>query len=193
MKGKLVRCFIAVDIDNQDITSRIVNFQKELISNGLRAKIVESENLHITLRFIGEIPPILVDSIRRELKNVNFNTFSIYLKGVGGFPSLLRPRVIWIGVAEGAEELINLNHSINGVLSKLRLPSRKERFHPHLTIARVKAPLNNRTRLILEKSKDLEFGRMIVKDFKFMRSQLTPSGPIYTVIEKYSAKNGGDT
>ena len=100
-----IRSFIAIDIEDPILTERIEQVKNTILSSNADLKPVERENIHITLRFLGNIPLGLVDEIYRIMREVEFKPFSIHLKGLNAFPNINRPRVIWIGVEEGAEEL----------------------------------------------------------------------------------------
>ena len=160
-------------------------------SSGSAIKPVEPENLHVTLKFLGEVGEDDVPKIVETLKGVKRKEFTIKLNGVGGFPSNRNPRVVWIGIREGYPELRALHDEVEGVLVRY-FPRERREFKAHLTIARVKrggralAPL-------LEKFADEDFGVVQVKEFKLKRSELTPRGPIYTDIEVYPLENRGDT
>ncbi|MGC8948256.1 MAG: RNA 2',3'-cyclic phosphodiesterase [Thermoprotei archaeon] len=182
--SQLIRCFIAVDVKDENVLNKIIRIQN-LLPNG-SLKLVEKENMHFTLRFLGEIEQSLVETIRNSLKSVSFNPFNIHLKGVGAFPSFHKPRVVWIGVSEGAENLMKLHSTINEILKNLHIRLEEEEFTPHLTIARVKYP-NRELPHILNELKDEDFGQIIVKAFQFKQSILTPKGPIYKDLEVYSA------
>jgi len=187
MTPEFMRIFVAVKLEEEKIVDRIINLQEDLAKAGLRAKFVEPENLHFTLKFIGEVPPETVEKVRRVLSEVSGTPFTLEMRGVGGFPSLSRPRVIWIGVRQGDSMLIELSSSIEKILSeKAGIKRSSKEFHPHLTIARVKGFVPAAARKLLEEHKDTVFGDIRVDRFLLMRSRLTPRGPIYTVIESYA-------
>ncbi len=180
-----LRVFIAVDIDEPLLVSAIDRIKDSIVSTGVPMKPVESQNYHITLRFIGEIPYSLVEEIKRNvLVKITFNKFKITLKGLGAFPSNFRPRVVWIGVSDGFDELKKLRDAIEKNLRKLGLPPEKEKgFSPHLTLARIKGSRNVHSLIkIIDEYKDYVFGSMEVKSIKLKKSILTRSGPIYETL-----------
>jgi len=181
---QLIRCFVAVDVKDEGVLNKIIRVQQSLPNGSL--KLVERENMHFTLRFLGEIEPSLVEVIRGGLKSIKFERFVLHLKGVGAFPTLHRPRVIWIGVDEGSENLVRLHSLVDATLKGLRVRLEEEEFTPHLTIARVKYPNKDLPR-VLNELKDEEFGSVTVSAFQFKQSILTPKGPIYKDIEVYPA------
>lgn len=179
-----IRCFVAVDVDDPALASRIVEIQGQIKASRARLKLVEPQNLHITLRFIGEVAEPLAGEIADALRGVDFDIFKLKLAGVGAFPTRRRPRVVWIGVGEGQEELAELSRRINEALARLRMPKPRESFVPHLTIARVGGAAGELPRVLAELG-DVEVGEMTVSCFRLKRSTLTPRGPIYeTLFEK---------
>ncbi|RLE59825.1 MAG: RNA 2',3'-cyclic phosphodiesterase [Thermoprotei archaeon] len=186
--SSVIRTFIAIKVEKPEIVEKVRRLQEDLARYGLKAKFVEPENLHITLKFIGEIPPVKVEALKRKLQQVEYPRFSIEFQGVGGFPSLSRARVLWIGVSKGSEKLIEISEIVEKSLLKAGIPKSSKSFHPHLTIARVKAPLNQRLKKMLEEYRDVVFGHMNVEKFFLMRSVLTSRGPIYSELAGYELK-----
>lgn len=97
MSRELYRVFIAVDLTDQ-LKEPIIKMQRDFMGAGVDMKPVEPENLHITLRFIGEISRDLVEELKKRLSNVKYNQFTIHIRGIGAFPSIDRPRVIWVAL-----------------------------------------------------------------------------------------------
>ncbi|GAB6943496.1 RNA 2',3'-cyclic phosphodiesterase [Vulcanisaeta sp. JCM 14467] len=179
MSRELYRVFIAVDLTDQ-LKEPIIKMQRDFMGAGVDMKPVEPENLHITLRFIGEISRDLVEELKKRLSNVKYNQFTIHIRGIGAFPSIDRPRVIWVGIEEGARDLMNLHELIMKLTGDVG--ERDERgFVPHLTVARVKY-VRNRDRYmeVVRKYENMDFGTQLVNEVKLKRSVLTPKGPIYS-------------
>lgn len=183
----LVRCFVAVDVEDPSIVSRIASMQEQLEATGAKLKLVELENLHLTLRFIGEVPQEVVERILRALEEVEFEPFTVRFVGLGAFPDVRRPRVIWVGVEEGGRELAELSARVNNALSKLKLPGPSEEFAPHLTVARVKGGIGSLPKL-LQEAAHVEVGTMMVDKVRLKRSTLTSRGPIYQTLYEKPAK-----
>ncbi|HID09169.1 TPA: RNA 2',3'-cyclic phosphodiesterase [Candidatus Micrarchaeota archaeon] len=97
-------------------------------------KYVEPENMHITLKFIGEVNDRRAERIATLLEEVPFTPITVGLEGMGAFPSLDRPRVVWVGVRDGFEEIVRLSVQIDGILSLEGVPRETRAFHPHETI-----------------------------------------------------------
>lgn len=182
-----IRCFVAVDVEDPQVVSRVSSIQEQLRATGARLKLVELENLHLTLRFIGEVPQETVERIRQALEGLEFEPFTVHFAGLGAFPDARRPRVVWVGVSEGASELAELSAKVNKALSRLKLPSIDEEFTPHLTIARVKGGVGSLPMLLQEAAR-VEIGTMRVDRVRLKRSTLTPRGPIYQTIYEKLAK-----
>jgi len=183
----LIRCFVAVDVEEPLIVARVAELQEQLKATGASIKLVELENLHLTLRFIGEVPLETAERIKAALEVVDFEPFTARFAGLGAFPDARRPRVVWVGVQEGARELSELSAKVNAALSKLKLPKPEEEFTPHLTIARVKGGVGGLPRMLQEAS-HVEVGSMLVDRFRLKRSTLTSRGPIYQTLYERAAR-----
>ncbi len=142
-----------------------------------RAKLVENENMHITLKFLGEIEERDVEKIKDIVENCKVDKFRISLKGIGFFPNERYIRVVWIGV-ENYEPIERMAKCIDSHLSKLGFKREKD-YVPHLTVARVKGRINIKN---LDKFLSMEFGEVDVQEVKIKKSTLTPQGPIYEDI-----------
>lgn len=178
-----MRIFIAIDIGSVEVLEKLSKFRDLLASSNADLKPVSDDTIHLTVRFIGEVPVKTVNEICSSLSKIVFKPFKIHVKGVGAFPSITRPRVIWAGVAEGTDELVKIHSEVENIIRKIGLPPDRERFIPHITLARVKTfrSSSNLTRIIAE-NYDYDFGEFVVNEIVLKRSILTPSGPIYNNI-----------
>ncbi len=184
-----VRAFIAVDIEDPTIVSRLISIRDAFVATGAPMKPVEDQNLHITLRFLGEIPVSLIDEVYQVMNSVSFRKFKVKLVGVGAFPSPVRPRVIWVGVREGAEELARIHREIEKGLRRLGFRPEKEEFVPHITLARIKGSRNiDRVVKLINQYADYEVGEIIVESIRLKQSILTRSGPIYRTLREVRAQ-----
>lgn len=169
-------------MDNPEIVSKVVNIQRELETGGSKIKPVEPENLHLTLFFLGEQPSKVVERIQVAMSTVQFKPFVMKLQGLGAFPSQERPRVIWVGVTQGFEEVQAIYRTLRPKLQAIPLRLEpKEEFAPHITIARVKFS-GYALRKIIASLKDVELGLQEVKAIRLKKSTLTPRGPIYETL-----------
>ena len=175
------RGFIAIEID---VTSNILEFEKEIKKTGADVKLVEPQNTHITLKFLGDVKENMIDEIEQIMNDAvkKIQPFSIRLKGTGVFPNQNYVRVVWIGIKEG-QVIEMMANAIDERLSKLGFKKEKRGFSPHLTIGRVKTAKNKQQLLkVIEKYVDLEFSIQEINSIKLKKSDLTSAGPIYTTI-----------
>jgi 2'-5' RNA ligase len=179
----MVRCFVAIECNNPDVKNEITIVQRALESTGAKIKSVESENLHITLKFLGEIMQHKLDEAIKIVNNIYFTPFKAKIEEVGVFPNLRRPATIWAGVTEGVSDVTIIFDELDLKLSKIGFERERRRFHPHLTICRIRSG-TNRAQLIDEllMVKDQVFGEIEVDKVVLKKSVLTPSGPIYTTL-----------
>jgi len=179
----VLRLFIAVEVEDVEVWRRILEFRDAVVSCSIDSGIkpVEDENVHLTLRFIGEVPEAYLPRISECIQLCsNFTEFTMGIRGVGAFPSLTRPRVIWVGVKEGAEVLRSIHNTLERCVRSYAVEDREE-FVPHITVARVKG--RYRADCLLDYLRSYEakdFGTTRVTQVKLKRSQLTPKGPVYT-------------
>lgn len=188
MSTEKIRSFVAVDVNDKAVLQRIVDCQIELTRTGADLKLVEPENIHATIRFLGEVDVSLLDQVKNELSQLTFRSFAIELRGVGAFPNPHRPNVVWVGVTKGDEELQRIFSSLEPRLRGLGFPADRKGFSPHITIGRVKS---GRNRDILYSAimdlSDREFGSMTVDSIRLKKSMLTPKGPVYSTIYEQKA------
>lgn len=183
--SETIRSFIAFDIDDELVLKRLSEVQNTLINTGANLKLVKPQNIHVTMRFLGNTSPPMVDFIHEEMKKVSFTHFEIELKGLGAFPSLKYTRVVWAGIRKGADELMNVFNQLEPRLRRLGFKPDTKGFSPHLTIARVKT--GRRKAELVECVKNLadyEFGIIKADYLRLKKSVLTPKGPIYTTLRE---------
>ncbi|MBI4018428.1 MAG: RNA 2',3'-cyclic phosphodiesterase [Candidatus Aenigmarchaeota archaeon] len=170
-----MRCFLAVDLD-EALKPAVAELQQRLNEAG-DVKLVEPENLHFTLKFLGEASGDHVSYVRNVIGCLlkDWRHFEITIKNIGVFPSTGYIRVVWLG----APELHRLQHSIEQALCP---PFEKERgITPHLTLARVRSVTGKEDLVRFVKgNKDVEIGGMTVDAVKLKQSVLAPTGPVYT-------------
>ena len=179
-----MRVFVAVEISKGEVLKKIQTFQKDIQINAKPTKI---DQIHFTLEFLGEIDQVKCDQVKDVMKKISFSSFDISLKGVGGFPNMKNPRVIWIGVDKnGAEKLTSIANEIGMKLTALGFENSKK-FKPHLTIFRVKKKINGIS-AIMKECESMKFGTQTVSKFKVKRSVLSPKGPEYSDLMEVNAK-----
>ena len=179
-----IRSFISVDIEDQYLLNKIALIQEE-ISEFQGIKLVKRENLHLTIRFLGEISLDQIETIKKILSDIKHERFYIKIEKIGAFPSNFNPRVIWIGIIRGAENLKEIYRSIEPKIRKIGIRGDKKGFSPHLTIARVKSKKRSNIAKFIQKKENVSIGTMLVDKIRLKKSILTSKGPIYeTLYEK---------
>jgi len=179
---KRIRSFIALNLDD-DVKKRIYIIS-EKFKNLKGLKLVEYENLHITLKFLGDIDPVQQHEIIKALENAckDINEITIKVNKMGAFPNLRNPRVVWLGI-EPNPKINKLHENIENNLCNIGFEKDGKKFHPHITIGRNKTNHNNK--LIKKKivnTEDFEILSVITK-VSFIKSTLTPKGPVYDIIK----------
>jgi len=183
-----IRSFIAFDIDNPKVLQRLSEAQEVLAKTGADLSLVKPQNIHITLRFLGDVTLSMVEKIDKEMQSVVFKPFDVEIKGVGAFPNVKYARVVWAGIQQGADELRAVFDQLEPRLRQLGFAPDSKGFSPHLTIARVRS---GRNKDALAKSVSemvaFEFGRVHADCLRLKKSALTPQGPIYSVLKEARA------
>ena len=170
-----MRCFIAIDV-SETISNQLKELQNKFEN---LASITFPKIFHLTLKFLGEISEKQVEDVKNSLRRVKFKPFDLELTDVGSFPDDKRINVLWVGV-KPAERVIELQQEIEKNLNGF---AKDMRFHPHLTIGRVKFVKEKEGIRRLLKSK--MGGRFRAENFKLIKSELMPEGPKYTDLGVY--------
>jgi len=170
-----MRTFVAIEVSDKNVLNYIHKIQTEL---NIKAKPVELHNMHFTVQFLGEVSEEIIGKISDVLNSIEFSAFSITFGSIGVFPKPNSPRVIWIGVTDGINELEKLAEMICSKLSDIGF-SPDKKFKPHVTIFRVKNKIEDLPSK-LEKFSSCSFGKQLVSEIKLKKSELTYQGSIYT-------------
>jgi 2'-5' RNA ligase len=185
-----VRLFVAVEVPaavREDLAA-LVNELRALESKSSAKKLrwVRAENLHVTLRFIGSVPPEKLDSICAELTRVRSDRpVELRFRGLGFFPSAKRPRVLWAGMSASAN-LAAIAGDIDKGLAKLGIPAEERAFTPHLTLARCeRSGISPALHATVERDAAREFGELRTNQFHLIESKLKPSGAEYTTLQSF--------
>ena len=184
-----LRTFIAVDVPDS-VRDALAEYQKYLKRPDADIKWVRPQSIHITLKFFGDVDSASVDEIGRSMAVgcEGVEPFRISIGGVGAFPNCHRPRVIWAGVSEGGGQLTALADRIDTQLSRLGFPREKRRFSAHLTLGRVKSPQGVQSVIDAMQKKPLDAGFFTTDEVILMKSDLQPTGAVYTVLRSYQLK-----
>ena len=181
---KRIRTFIAVEIA-ESVRERLVALQNELRRSAQEVKWVEPENLHPTLKFLGDVDEQDLYTVCKTAEQAvaDCSPFEMNVAGVGAFPHTRRPRVIWAGVGQGASELTKIHESLERLFREQGYPREDRPFTPHLTLGRMRQPKPTlQLAAALDKLVNWEGGSTHVREILIMSSQLSPKGPTYTVM-----------
>jgi RNA 2',3'-cyclic 3'-phosphodiesterase len=182
-----MRLFVAIDLP-QNLREKIQILYQHKIAG---AKWVPLEQVHLTLRFIGEVEESFFQEVRETLKGITSDSFEVSLQGLGCFPDPKRARVLWLGLI-APPIIYELQNKIELLLQSLGLASEERPFSPHLTLARLKFPNAKEVAKFLEQNKDFKSETWLVKEFHLYSSLLTPKGAIHKIEAKYSLKAIGN-
>ena len=178
-----LRAFLAIDVD-EDLKAKMYRIIKEFKQIDANIKYVDLENLHLTLKFFGDIDTEGIDLLSSKIESVvsHFDEFPIKIKGCGAFPNTNRIKVIWLGIEE--DEIIKkLHDELDKEFVKLGFDKDK-RFSSHLTIGRMRnAKGKDKVKSAIEEFSEIEIGEMAVDRITLKKSTLTPQGPIYEDLE----------
>lgn len=185
-QSKTVRSFLAIEVD-ENLIPQILDVEKEFKKTDTKIKYVPAENMHLTLKFFGNIDEEMIDDIGDAVERVilRYGSFDLDIENCGSFPNQKVIKVIWLGLREGSP-ITQLQKDLDKEFKKLGF--KKERnFISHLTIGRVKSPKNkNQIKDKIEEFKDIKIGKMTVKSLHLKKSTLTPDGPIYEDIRVFN-------
>ena len=173
-------------MESEVVRSNITRVQNVLVKTGADLKPVEPKNIHITVRFLGNIGSSMVGRIHEEMTKVQFAAFDAKIHGVGAFPNADYPRVVWAGITDGADQLRSVFSQLEPRLRALGFSPDAKGFSPHLTIARVRS---GRSKKALAKcigeNVDADFGLIRAACLRLKSSDLTSRGPIYATLKEY--------
>lgn len=176
-----MRLFIAVEAP-EDIHNYFFQLQNQ-ISNDI-AKMALTKSFHLTLKFLGEVDEPKKDSVIELLRKVKFEHFTAELSDMGVFPNEDYIRILWVGL-EPKGKIIKLQQKIDDPL--VNLFPKDKRFHPHITLGRIRFVKDKKGFIELLKSIKIDKKSFEVNSFKLVKSTLTPEGPFYEVLAEYKS------
>lgn len=185
-----MRTFVAIELESE-VKNNLSEFIKKLQSHDPNIRWIKDQGMHLTLKFIGEITEKKASDIRSILMDLSLRhgRFPLKLVGTGTFPPRSRhPRIIWVGIAKN-QKLISVQNEIESLLEKVSISREKRKYHPHLTLGRIKS--NHNIAPVLEElaeNKDTEFGTIEVEEITFFKSTLKPTGAEYDALSKIQLK-----
>lgn len=181
-----MRTFIAIELSD-DIRSSLSQIESHLKYSGADVKWVDEKNIHLTLKFLGEVDEEKCGRIKGILDKIagSAGSFELNVKDIGAFPKMDHPRVIWVGLDKGAAESRSLAEKIDDELSKMGFEKETRPFTAHLTIGRVRSSKNKQA--LKEKIQNAQRpapNAQLIRSITLFQSKLTPKGPIYTKLHE---------
>ena len=186
-KLETIRAFFAIDLPST-VRNTIAETQAQFKGLGLKISWVKPENIHLTLKFLGDVPENRIEKIRNCFFQDfgDINRFQVSLGKLGVFSNWNRPRVFWIGVRDETKKLYELWSHVQMNLEALGFAKDIKGFSPHLTLARIKSPENkDRLQQKVSRWRPFDIQPFEVCEIKLFKSRLTPQGSIYTVLETF--------
>lgn len=190
-----MRIFVGIDLP-AEIRERIAAFARDMSALAPDVRFVHPDTFHVTLKFIGEVSPARVDSLRAALRGVRVREFPITFRNTGFFPTRRAPRVFWVGIEAGSE-LAELAAHVDGVCANFGVMRETQPYRPHLTLARSgsgrpqrgrKDAPNLRFARLHERLAAIpapEFGTMTATEFFLYESKLSPRGAQYSKLDRF--------
>jgi 2'-5' RNA ligase len=181
----MVRLFVALEIPAA-VRENLAAFLDSLRGISKGPRWVRPGNLHVTLKFLGEVEEAKVGAIRNALEEMRGEqAVTLNFRGTGFFPNEKHPRVFWAGI-EASANLKILAADIDGAMDKLGIPREQRAFSPHLTLARIERPgLSDALRKAIAANKERDFGSLRTNEFHLIQSKLKPSGAQYTTLASF--------
>ena len=183
-----IRTFLAIELPEK-ITYTISKVQEEIKSYGLKIRWVRPENIHLTLKFLGDIKTADTEKVARAVSEsvTGHPPISLAVKGIGVFPGIKKPRVLWLGISKQVDLLTALQKTLDDKLEAMGFPKEKRPFRGHLTLGRIKSIIDPKTlHDVLKEFTMFESERFFADRIILYKSDLKPKGAVYTkLIETY--------
>jgi len=177
-----MRMFVAIEVP-EDTKEYMIEIQKKIGNDLAKIRFVDKKQMHLTLKFLGEVQLNGIDIIKSKLKKVEFESFSVYLDSIGVFPDENYVKVVWIGL-NPEYEIMKLQRIIDESLKELF--AKEDNFKIHLTLGRVKF-VKDKEKFVRNLRKiNIDNKKVNVNGFKLMKSALSQKGPIYEEIASYT-------
>lgn len=183
-----MRTFIALELP-REVKSLLQEMQQELRRLKIGARWVRPQNIHLTLKFLGDINPDDVDRIGDALNGTvaDISGLRLSVRGIGVFPGIKRPRVIWVGLGGDLQELFALQSGIEAGLDAIGFPKEKRGFKAHLTLGRIKQAVKpDVIRQMMRQYAGLSSEEFNCDHVTLFKSDLKPSGAVYTLLKKFT-------
>lgn len=181
---KSIRTFIAVEIEER-FRQELVRVQDKLRASGADVKWTEPQDIHLTLNFIGDIAPSKITSIREIMSGIaaNIPAFPVDITELGAFPDILFPKIIWAGITRNADILARIANEFETGLDKFKTKKEDRKFAPHITLGRTRSSRGKDQLVAALEETNIPAGlTQMVNRLTLFQSQLTPQGPVYSVL-----------
>lgn len=188
-----MRTFIAIELP-EEIKTSLARIQEALKQTGADVKWVKPENIHLTLKFLGERDEKKIEKITAILEEVakSKNVFEANISSIGAFPRINSPRVIWVGINKGSTETKEIAEELEEKTALLGIPKEDRPFSSHITIGRTRSDLNREELVQVMNDLASKFGQenleLRVTKITLFKSTLTPKGPVYEILKEGSLK-----
>jgi len=181
-----MRLFIAINISEEN-REKIFRIQSGLKKSSADIKWVRKENLHFTLKFLGETEESVLTVLKEKINSAiaDIKPFDISFSNCGFFPSEISPRIFWIGIDNGSNYLCDIAGKIDMALEKIGFPKETRPFSAHLTIGRFRSGKDTDKLIKMAKKTIFENISETVNSIFIMKSTLTPAGPVYEIVEEF--------
>ncbi len=186
MYHRLIRTFIAIPVP-ESVFKLQSNLKNTISEKTGKVRWVKRDQLHITLKFVGDTPEESIDDVRSAIKIIADNTkpFEIFIQGTGCFPKIERPRVMWIGLNGALGQLNQLVKNIHNSLDSIGFPKDEKEFNPHITMARARYPQKKTPDISSFLNANFDPIPFRIEKFQFISSELFPNGPVYTILSTH--------
>jgi len=189
--SQTIRSFIAIELP-EAVVALLDRVQQDLRSLRLKAGWVQPQNIHLTLKFLGNIKTDDIEKIGGAMKAAaqGFESFTLTAGGIGFFPGIKRPRVIWVGVGGQTSQLFALQRNLEDRLAAVGYPKEKRSFKGHLTLGRFRdGPAPDAIRRVLEEYADFGKEEFTTHRIVLFKSDLKPSGAVYSQLLQAELRN----
>ena len=182
--SKNIRAFIAIPLPS-NVIEQIGALQSKLKESGFKIRWVKPANIHLTLKFLGDIAPEKIAEIEKQLHVAvaDHPPLTLAAKGIGVFPGIRKPRVLWVGVSGQTQDLRNLHQSVDSGMHRVGFAVEKRKFKSHLTLGRIKSFIDpDRLVQTMQSCSEFESESFNAERIHLYQSRLEPSGAVYTKL-----------
>lgn len=180
---EMVRAFLALDLPDE-VKERIMKVEEDVLKSGADVKLVDYENLHVTLKFLGDVDSAKMEEVNKVMDGIKEKRFQLEAKGTGVFPNSRSVRVLWVGVGKGGENVRAIYEKLDEGLANIGF-KRELEFTPHITIGRVRSGRNKQLLLeAMERNASKSFGIAKIEKVVLKKSVLMTTGPLYSNLRE---------